>query len=400
MTAPARCDRAALQTAGRCGHGSARRARPADASRPAHGVAVPTGLAIAIPRGFEGQVRPRSGLALKHARHASSTRPERSTPITAARSWCCSINHGREPVTIAPGERIAQLVIAPVVQAELVEVDELPRPSAAAAASDRRGGESCPRGRRRRPKKGTTARAERRTRGRASIAPRIRPKIEQSAPERRSSRSEYVQGDLDEVAGRRDEARARTRRAAGREAARDVRVSSQRRHRRISAIWRRRTTRTRRRQAIRAGLRRCRGCIAVILASRRSRSRRGSSPRPACAAQNRTRFGWRLVASVPRGYSRPDDPSLQSARARRTLGRQVPFRAVARHRARGLRGDGDARHRAARAPPTKVREPPRGKLDPARILDDRGDHAPRRDRVPDPRRGARRRAGALAAPRA
>jgi dUTP pyrophosphatase len=91
---------------------------------PASVAAVPTGLAMEIPRGYEGQVRPRSGLALKHA---ISIVNAPGTIDSDFRGHCMVllINHGREPFTINHGERIAQLVIAPVVQVELVEVEEL-----------------------------------------------------------------------------------------------------------------------------------------------------------------------------------------------------------------------------------------------------------------------------------
>jgi dUTP diphosphatase len=85
---------------------------------------VPTGFAIALPPGFEGQVRPRSGLAVKHGvtvLNAPGTidadyRGEVQVPI---------INLGAEPFSITRGMRIAQLVIAPVVSANPVEVDSL-----------------------------------------------------------------------------------------------------------------------------------------------------------------------------------------------------------------------------------------------------------------------------------
>jgi len=86
--------------------------------------AISTGLAMAIPEGFEGQVRPRSGLAMKHGitcTNAPGTIDfDYRGPVTVL-----LINHGSEPFTIEPGHRIAQLVIAPVVQAELVETEEL-----------------------------------------------------------------------------------------------------------------------------------------------------------------------------------------------------------------------------------------------------------------------------------
>ena len=86
---------------------------------------VPTGLSLAIPPGFEGQVRPRSGLALKHG----ITLPNSPGTIDADyRGEVCVImqNGGREPFTIHRGDRIAQLVITPVLQAHLEVVVELP----------------------------------------------------------------------------------------------------------------------------------------------------------------------------------------------------------------------------------------------------------------------------------
>lgn len=87
-------------------------------------VAVPTGLAMAIPRGYEGQVRPRSGLARKHAITVANAP---GTIDSDYRGECLVllINLGREPFTIAHGDRVAQLVIAPVAQAELEVVEEL-----------------------------------------------------------------------------------------------------------------------------------------------------------------------------------------------------------------------------------------------------------------------------------
>ncbi|MCA9529782.1 MAG: dUTP diphosphatase [Myxococcales bacterium] len=76
---------------------------------------VPTGLAIALPPGHEGQVRPRSGLA---ARHGVTVLNSPGTVDEDYRGEVCVllVNLGREPVTIAHGERIAQLVVAPVVR--------------------------------------------------------------------------------------------------------------------------------------------------------------------------------------------------------------------------------------------------------------------------------------------
>lgn len=92
--------------------------------QPRQRVAVSTGLAMAIAEGFEGQIRPRSGLARDHGitctNAPGTVDSDYRGPVTIL-----LINHGVEPVTIKPGDRIAQIVIAPVVQAELVEVDEL-----------------------------------------------------------------------------------------------------------------------------------------------------------------------------------------------------------------------------------------------------------------------------------
>jgi dUTP pyrophosphatase len=91
---------------------------------PGERVLVPTGLALAIPPGFEGQVRPRSGLALKKGVSLVNS-PGTIDADYRGEIGIIIINHGQETVTIAPGERIAQLIIAPVVRAEFVEVDEL-----------------------------------------------------------------------------------------------------------------------------------------------------------------------------------------------------------------------------------------------------------------------------------
>jgi dUTP pyrophosphatase len=86
--------------------------------------AVPTGLAFAIPPGFEGQVRPRSGLARKHG----ITLPNAPGTIDSdyrGEVLVLVLNAGGEPYVIKPGDRIAQLVIAPVVTAALEEANEL-----------------------------------------------------------------------------------------------------------------------------------------------------------------------------------------------------------------------------------------------------------------------------------
>jgi dUTP pyrophosphatase len=87
-------------------------------------VAVPTGLAMAIPHGFEGQVRPRSGLAAKHAVTVANA-PGTIDSDYRGEVKVLLINLGQQPFVVQHGERVAQLVIAPVSRAELVVVDEL-----------------------------------------------------------------------------------------------------------------------------------------------------------------------------------------------------------------------------------------------------------------------------------
>ena len=85
---------------------------------------VPTGIAVAMPDGYEAQIRPRSGLALKHGVTLVNA-PGTIDADYRGEIGIIMINHGAEPFLIRNGERIAQMVVAPVLQAELVEVDEL-----------------------------------------------------------------------------------------------------------------------------------------------------------------------------------------------------------------------------------------------------------------------------------
>jgi dUTP pyrophosphatase len=85
---------------------------------------VPCGFYMAVPVGYEAQMRPRSGLAIKHG----ITLPNSPGTIDADyRGEVCVIlgNIGKEPYTVTRGQRIAQMVIAPVTQATVVEVAEL-----------------------------------------------------------------------------------------------------------------------------------------------------------------------------------------------------------------------------------------------------------------------------------
>jgi dUTP pyrophosphatase len=93
--------------------------------------AVPTGLAFALPAGFEGQVRPRSGLALKAGVTCLNT-PGTIDADYRGEVKVILINLGEEDFTIRRGDRIAQLVIAPVIQAgwrEVATLDETARGS-------------------------------------------------------------------------------------------------------------------------------------------------------------------------------------------------------------------------------------------------------------------------------
>ncbi len=85
---------------------------------------IPIGLAVAIPPGFEGSVRARSGLAIKHGITLVNS-PGTVDSDFRGPLQVIVINHGDEPFVIKSGERIAQMVIAPVAQAEVVEVSEL-----------------------------------------------------------------------------------------------------------------------------------------------------------------------------------------------------------------------------------------------------------------------------------
>ena len=85
---------------------------------------IPTGLALSIPKGYEIQIRPRSGIAAK--KHVSVL----NTPGTIDADYrgeikVILINHSKELFTVEKGQRIAQLVICPVIQVQLKEVDNL-----------------------------------------------------------------------------------------------------------------------------------------------------------------------------------------------------------------------------------------------------------------------------------
>lgn len=86
---------------------------------------VPTGLSMALPSGYEAQVRPRSGLAAKHGVTVLNT-PGTIDADYRGEIKVILINHGSKDFEIARGERIAQMLFAPVTRAALAEVDSLP----------------------------------------------------------------------------------------------------------------------------------------------------------------------------------------------------------------------------------------------------------------------------------
>jgi len=86
---------------------------------------VPCGFAIAVPDGFEAQIRPRSGLASKHGVTVLNT-PGTIDSDYRGEVKVLLVNHGPAPFTVTPGMRIAQMIVAPVTRAEWDEVAELP----------------------------------------------------------------------------------------------------------------------------------------------------------------------------------------------------------------------------------------------------------------------------------
>ena len=87
---------------------------------------VPTGLAVAIPEGYAGYVQPRSGLASKHGISIVNTPGLVDSGYRGELLINLLNTDAREPFTVEPGMRIAQLVVLEIPQVELVEVDELP----------------------------------------------------------------------------------------------------------------------------------------------------------------------------------------------------------------------------------------------------------------------------------
>jgi dUTP pyrophosphatase len=93
---------------------------------PGQRVFVPTGVHVAIPEGFEGQVRPRSGLALRHGVTVLNT-PGTIDADYRGEVGVILANLGDKPFKVTRGDRVAQMVIAPVSRASLAETDTLPK---------------------------------------------------------------------------------------------------------------------------------------------------------------------------------------------------------------------------------------------------------------------------------
>lgn len=93
--------------------------------QPGERTLVSTGIRAAIPEGFEGQVRPRSGLALRNGIGMVNS-PGTIDSDYRGIIQVIMINHGQDPFTVRRGDRIAQLIIAPVARAVLIESNELP----------------------------------------------------------------------------------------------------------------------------------------------------------------------------------------------------------------------------------------------------------------------------------
>lgn len=90
---------------------------------PGHSMLIPTGLKVALPAGYEIQVRPRSGLALKNQITVLNT-PGTIDADYRGEIGIILINHGKTNFSITPGMRIAQLIVSPVIQANFISIEE------------------------------------------------------------------------------------------------------------------------------------------------------------------------------------------------------------------------------------------------------------------------------------
>ncbi len=92
--------------------------------QPGESALIPTGLRTQIPEGYEIQIRPRSGLALKEQITVLNT-PGTIDADYRGEIGVILINHGQRPFTIAPGMRIAQFIVAPVIRASFIRLEAL-----------------------------------------------------------------------------------------------------------------------------------------------------------------------------------------------------------------------------------------------------------------------------------
>lgn len=115
----------AYETAGAAGMDLRAAIPQAIVLKPGGRTAIPTGLEMAIPQGWEGQVRPRSGLAAKHGVTVTNA-PGTIDSDYRGEVKVLLVNLGDAPVSFAPGDRIAQIVFAPAPQVPVEEVDALP----------------------------------------------------------------------------------------------------------------------------------------------------------------------------------------------------------------------------------------------------------------------------------
>jgi dUTP pyrophosphatase len=95
------------------------------AIKPGEVVSIPCGFSIAVPEGYEGQIRPRSGLAAEHGISIPNS-PGTIDPDYRGEVKILLVNHGSESFLVKRGMRIAQLLILPVPHIEWIEVSELP----------------------------------------------------------------------------------------------------------------------------------------------------------------------------------------------------------------------------------------------------------------------------------
>ncbi|MFZ5802933.1 MAG: dUTP diphosphatase [Candidatus Omnitrophota bacterium] len=112
------------QTAGSSGFDLSAACQEPVVLQPGQRALIPTGISMAVPRGYEAQVRPRSGLAVKHGITLVNT-PGTIDSDYRGEVQVIMINLGSEPFTITRGMRIAQVILAPVVKALLTPADNL-----------------------------------------------------------------------------------------------------------------------------------------------------------------------------------------------------------------------------------------------------------------------------------